>query len=106
MNLELFFLEIITKLNTLAQHDKRHPRSFGFQSNGQYDPLIKDLQRLIRNYRSMKPIDLKANRELYQSIRDRNKLYNLKLFDTYMEDYKLHTAIKNFLRDGPPKRME
>jgi len=105
MNLEVFFLELITKLNTLASHDKRHPRSFGFQSNGAYDPLIRDIQMLIRNYRSMKPIDLKANAALYQKLRDANKLYRLGLFDQYMEDYKLHTAIRNFLRDGPPKRM-
>lgn len=70
-----------------------------------YDPLIRDIQKLIRNYRSIKPIDLKENAKIYKSIVDANKLYGLRLFDNYMEDYKLHTAIKKFLSEGPPKRM-
>lgn len=105
MNLEVFFLELITRLNELSAHDKRHHRSFGFQSNGSYIKLVKDLQVLIRNYRHPHPNDRESNRKTWEDFVRKEKELGLGILDAYRYNVKLRTALRKFLTEGAPQRM-
>jgi hypothetical protein len=105
MNLEIFFLELIARINELSRQDKRHHQSFGFKSVGVYSSFLNDLITLRDSYRKPSQGDREKNLKIWREFVERDKRLGLGILDQHRYNVKFRTAMTKFLTEGPPERM-